>query len=326
MSKIKISKPECLPRKGITDVDFQTWKNELQNYLNQDESFELFTSSGTYSTWLAAEVDDRRIVTCQEPDTAAELSTRRKQLHNFLTIIAGCCYKDHYMTIIQQATSLEWIWQEMKNIYKITHCGKDFLNIVDIKWDASTMSATTVYNAYRAKILENLKPKDTVLKWKNTTMEKNEDLSPTFEDHILLSVLQLIDSRLPAKVREIYGPRMESERFLMDFKQDILANTSKMLEDLRTSEVQVNALNQQFNSFNRTRNQKRRQGKSNTDNRKQYNNKEFTSQMKFCRLCHTSRRPRHVVSSHEIGDLSCPSHSDNTTLRNIPDVTQVSRY
>ena len=114
MSKIKISKPERLPREGITDVDFQTWKNELQNYLNQDESFELFSSRGTYSTWLAAEVDDPRIVASKEPDTAAELSTRRKQLHNILTIIAGCCYKDHYMIIIQQATSLEWIWQEIK--------------------------------------------------------------------------------------------------------------------------------------------------------------------------------------------------------------------
>ena len=177
------------------------------------------------------------------------------------------------------------------------------------------MSAITVYNAYRAKILENLKPKETVLKWKNTTLDKNEVLSPTFEDHILLSVLQLIDSRLPAKVREIYGPRIENERFLMDFKQDILANTSKMLNDLDTSEVQVNALHQQFN---RSRNQNRRQGKSYSENRKQYNSKEFNPQLKFCRLCHTSRRSRHVVTSHEIGDLSCPSlsDSDKTALRN----------
>ena len=247
MSKIKISKPERLPRDGITDVDFQTWKNELINYLNQDDSFELFTARGFYSTWTAAEVDEHRIATPAGQDTDADLPMRRKSLHNFLTITAGCCYKDHYMTILQQATSFEWIWQEIKSIFQITHRGKDFLNIVDIKWDPATMNATTVYNAYRAKIMENLKPKDTVVAWKSLTMPNNEVLSPTFEDHILISVLQLIDNRLPAKVREIYGPRMDNKKFLMDFKQDILTNTAKMLEDMESNEVQVNAISQQFN-------------------------------------------------------------------------------
>ena len=310
MSKIKISKPERLPRDGISDIDFQTWKNELLNYLQQDNDFERFTARGEYSSWLAAEVDDRRIPAIKGDDNAEDLPNRRRQLNNYLTIIAGCCYKDSYMTVIQQATSLEWIWQELKNVYQITHRGKDFLSIVDIKWDSSTMSATSVYNAYRAKIIENLKPKDTVVKWKNTTMQTNETLSPTFEDHILMSVLQLIDHRLPAKVREIYGPRMENEKFLMDFKSDILANTTKMLEDMDGVDVQVNALNQQFN---RTRFNNRRQ-----PNRQQFNRRQFDTNQLFCRLCHTSRRPRNIVTSHEIGDLSCPSLSerDKAALKN----------
>ena len=61
--------------------------------------------------------------------------------------------------------SLEWIWQELKNVYQITHRGKGFLSIVDIKWDSSTMSATSEYKAYCAKIIGNLKPIDTVVKW-----------------------------------------------------------------------------------------------------------------------------------------------------------------
>ena len=311
MSKIKISKPERLPKEGITDVDFLTWKNELENYLNQDDNFQLFTARGVYSTWVAAEIDDRRLLAPKGHDANADLPARRRLLNNFLTITAGCCYKDHYMTIIQQATSFEWIWQEIKNIYQITHRGKDFLNIVDIKWDASTMTATSVYNAYRSKILENLKPKDTLIKWKNTTTATNEVLSPTFEDHILLSVLQLIDNRLPAKVREIYGPRMENERFLMDFKQDILGNVAKMLDDLDATEVQINAINQQFN---RTRFSARRNNYRNNDKKQFIPN---NSNNKFCRLCHTSRRPRSVVTTHEIGDLDCPSLSerDKNALR-----------
>ena len=324
MSKIKISKPDRLPREGVTDIDLNTWKNEIINYLNQDDNFDKFTATGPYPTWTAAETDSRRIITHVGPDTNNDINKRRKQLHNFLTIIAGCVYKDHYMTILDQATSLDWIWTELKNIYQIVHVGKDFLNIVDIKYDPDTMSATTIYNAYRSKIMENLKPRDTTIQWKsNLVLTRNESLSPTFEDHILLTVLQLIDSRLPAKIREVYGPRMDNTKFLMDFKQDILCNVTKHIEEIENSDAQVNAIQMNLsasklnsaatvafikptNRFN-----KDRRGKF------QRNNSNNNSNLKFCRLCHLSQRPRTVVTSHEIGDLSCPSLSgrDKTALQ-----------
>ena len=303
MSRIKISKPERLPRDGITDIDLNTWKNELLNYLAQDDNFEKFSDEGPYSTWEAAESNKHRISHAVEPDTAQDLSKRRKQLNNFITITAGCCYKDHYMTIIEQSTSFEWIFSELKNIYQIVHVGKDFLNIVDIKFDSNSMSATTVYNAYRSKIMENLKPKGTTVKWKNNlTLSTQEALTPTFEDHILLSVLQLIDSRLPYKVREIYGPRMEENKFLMDFKQDILSNVPKMLEDLESLETQLNWM-----QFNKSR-------KPRYDRNAQQNRQHSKTGGKFCRLCHLTRRSKEQVTSHEIGDLNCPSLSSRDRL------------
>ena len=306
MSRIKISKPERLPRDGITDIDLNTWKNELLNYLSQDDNFEKFSDDGPYSTWEASETSKHRILNAVLPDTELDLAKRRKQLNNFITITAGCCYKDHYMTVIEQSTSFEWIFNELKNIYQIVHVGKDFLNIVDIRFDASTMSATSVYNAYRSKIMENLKPKGTKVKWKNNfMMQSQEALTPTFEDHILLSVLQLIDSRLPLKVREVYGPRMEDNKFLMDFKQDILTNVSKMLEDMESVETQLSWM-----QFNKAKNPSRfTKSKQNYGQNKQ-------SGGKFCRLCHLTRKSRNQVTSHEIGDLDCPSLSskDKTAL------------
>ena len=304
-SRIKISKPDRLPRDGITDTDLNTWKNELLNYLGQDDNFDLFTDTGSYPEWQAAENDRNRILVAVIPDSAADLPKRRKQISNFLTIIAGCCYKDHYMLIIEQATSLEWIWKELKNLYQITHVGKDFLNIVDIKYDPETMSASSVYNQYRAKILENLKPKNTIIKWKNnTSISSNESLTPTFEDHILLSVIQLIDSRLPAKVREIYGPRMDNEKFLMDFKQDILCNVPKMIDDLESQDNQINAMKikSQHTNLAPVRFNDRRQQRS-------YQKKPGMQSGKFCRLCHLAQKPRQIVTSHEIGELACPSLS-----------------
>ena len=154
MIRIKISKPDRLPREGVTDIDLHTWKNELINYLSQDDNFDHFDEEGKYPTWQAAESFKQRISTPVEPDTQQDLTKRRKQLNNFITIIAGCCHKDHYMSIIEQSTSLDWIWNELKGIYQIVHVGKDFLNIVDIKFDPTSMSATSVYNAYRSKIMD----------------------------------------------------------------------------------------------------------------------------------------------------------------------------
>ena len=312
MSRIKISKPERLPREGITDTDLNTWKNELLNYLNQDDDFELFMSSGRYAQWEAAEVIPKRLTEHKAPDTEIDLQKRRKQLNNYLTIIAGVCYKDHYMTIIEQSTSLQWIWDELKNVYQITHVGKDFLNIVDIKFDPDTMTATSVYNAYRAKIMENLKPRHTIIHWKNNLcLTQNEILTPTFEDHILLSVIQLIDNRLPAKVREIYGPRMDKNKFLMDFKQDILCNIPKMIEDLNTQDAQVNAISLQQATIA----QMHVNHRPNRRPKPQF--KRGNNNSKFCRLCHLARRPRNQVLSHEIGDISCPSLSqrDKSSLQ-----------
>ena len=109
---IKISKPERLPKDNVSEPDLHSWWNELLNYLNQDDDFHLFKTKGIYSTWTAAEIDEDRIDKVHASDEKDKLNTRRRQLNNYLTIIAGCCSKDQYMLVIRQATSLNWIWNE----------------------------------------------------------------------------------------------------------------------------------------------------------------------------------------------------------------------
>ena len=96
----------------------------------------------------------------------------------------------------------------MSVIYQHQHKGKEFLNIVDIKWNPPHTTPMGIHNTYRAKVLENLKPAGTILHWKkDETLTKAESISPTFEDFILLTVLSMIDIRLPEKVKE-YGHRL----------------------------------------------------------------------------------------------------------------------
>jgi hypothetical protein len=316
---IKIYKPERLPKENVRDTDLQAWWNELQNYLGQDDDFHRYKSNGWYSNWTAGELLEDRITAVHASDDSTKLQTRRRQLNNYLTIIAGCCSRDHYMMIIKQATSLQWIWNKLQIIYQHEHKGKGFLSIVDIDWNPTNESAVTVYNTYRAKILENLKLAGTFIEWKNTTLATQETLSPTFEDLILLTALNLVDRRLPAKVKELYGPRIEKGKVLMDLKMDILTNVNKMLADLDnndegdTANVNASKITEQAEpytaAFMRPQRYTRGRGRYRGQDRGQASNSRQNSQNKFCRLCHLSRQPRHVTLSHEIGDVSCQSLS-----------------
>ena len=307
---IKISKPERLPKDNISEADLYAWWNELMNYLNQHDNFKLYKEKGLYPTWQPAESDEDRIVALNKDDKG-DIETRQRDLNNFITIIAGCCNRDHYMMVIKQATSLKWIWEELTVIYHHQHKGKEFLTIADLQYNPSEQSPLSFYNSYRAKILENLKPAGTTIKWKsNLIMAKAETISPTFEDHILLTTLLIIDKRLPSRIKDIYGPRLEQGVFLMDLKVDILSNVTKILEDIeeetQNASMRVNGSDYQVN-FMGHRGRGRPRGRFNSRYSGQRSNQQ---QKKFCRLCHLNRQQRNVILSHEIGDLECPSLSD----------------
>ena len=292
MSGIKIKAPQRLEKDNVSELDLYAFWNELLNYLNQHANFGLFKAKGIYSTWTAAEVDEDRITTLVEGDTAT-LEQRQIELNNFITLIAGCCHRNQYMMIVRQSTSLKWIWDELTVIYQHQHKGKEFLSIASIDYKPDRDTALSFYTEYRSKIMENLKPAGTILKWKaNTTTTTQEVLTPTFEDHILLTVLLIIDKRLPNKVKETFGPRIQDDNYLMDLKIDILSSVPKLLEELDENDNGMNAVKYdekddfkvaymahssrgrgkprgKFNNYNRMRYQGFRP-KTDTHNEKQY--------------------------------------------------------
>ena len=317
---IKISKPERLPAESVSETDLHAWWNELLNYLNQEEDFAKFKQNGPYASWTPAEEHEDRLEQHKGNDTAMDLPKRQRQLNNYITIIAGCCSKDQYMHVIRQSSSLAWIWQELSQIYGHQHKGKDFLNIVDIEWNPPHTTPMSIYNNYRAKILENLKPAGTKIKWKkDMALDRQETLSPTFEDHILLSVLNLIDKRLPSKIRELYGPRLEDGKFLMDLKTDILTNVNRIMDDLEEPEIKINAVQEEEDdayqaAYIRSYRGAQRPFRGGYRGSRRQNNTfrqraESASPKGFCRLCHVTRQSASVVMSHKIGDLNCPSLS-----------------
>ena len=74
MSGIKIYPPNQLPAEGVTDVQFEIWKEELEVYLETEEKFTHFLPGGRYEQWIPAEIDEHRLVQPKSPDNANSLT------------------------------------------------------------------------------------------------------------------------------------------------------------------------------------------------------------------------------------------------------------
>jgi hypothetical protein len=95
------------------------------------------------------------------------------------------------------------------------------LSLVDFRYTSGTCAAS-FYLRYRdrftaclAKRGERQWPEDG-----DQPLAEDERLGPAGEDLLLLHVLGLIDRRLPAHVRDLYGPRLADSRSrrLVDFR------------------------------------------------------------------------------------------------------------
>ena len=240
MAPIKIYPPTKLPEKGVTDLLFNIWVEEIEVYLSQDDRFTPFMRGGPYSTWLAYDANADRIAGPQGEDAAADLPTRRAQLRTFLSIVAKACNINHYNVVTRHSTSLQWIYDKLREDYDIQQKGIHFFNLLDLQYKAGS-SVMGFYNEYRNVIIANLKKRGDEIRWLNETLNRDEKLSPTFEDLILINVLGIIDARLPLHVRDHYHHHIGRDKTLMDYKSDILVKVPVFLSEL-DNKAQNNAM------------------------------------------------------------------------------------
>jgi hypothetical protein len=121
------------------------------------------------------------------------------------------------------------------------------LNLSHIQYQQDA-SRAEFYNQYRNMVLASLKKKGDVISWQNNmVLMEDEQLSPTFEELILVNVLGLINAHLLEHVRDKYCQCLGYTNSLMDFKADILNNEATFLTKQESnfqsfSEIQVDKL------------------------------------------------------------------------------------
>ena len=335
MSSIKIYPPNQLPAEGITDVQFAIWKEELEVYLEIENKFRNFLPGGLYEEWTPAEQNEKRILLAKAPDTETKLPDIRRDLRQFITIIAKYVHQDYYNPIIRHSSSLKWIYTKLREDYNIMTQGIHFFNILELTWDPTgQMTPIGFYNQYRSLIISNLGKKDSHIQWKNETLKEDERLTVSHEDLIFLNVLQLLHPKLPAYIREQYAHKIGQEKRLMDFKTEILSKAKQYIQEItgissEDDSLQCNYMSTPKNNFKsnwRGKNHQRnfqsnnshqrqpnsnyqRQPNSNFQRSHQSSTTATNQPSPFCRVCHLSGLARSTYTSHYLGQSSCPSLS-----------------
>ena len=318
MPQIKVYPPTPLPDRGVSETQFKIWIEELEVYLSQEDKFRVFLDGEAYSVWESQENNPNRLTTVKGEDEAlpdrtvakdaAKLKQRSRDLRTILSIVGKCVSQGHYDAVVRHSTSLESIFTMLRCDYDIQQKGIHFLNIIDLKYDPAKSTPIAFYNQYRTLISNNLAKADDVIKYKTTRMTSDEKMSPMIEDMILLNVISEFDVRLPHHVRMHYTHKMGKSDRLMDFKNDIMTNVDKFLQELDKEENLTSIQSVETPRLawisQKGNNQQRRQ--STWRGRGRGGSKSGRPEQKlYCRLCHRCDMPRDIYTSHNIGDNKC---------------------
>ena len=127
-------------------------------------------SEGRYHEWQSQEENQHRIqnVHDRDPDHPAQdaqnhvdvmtklHAKRQRQLCTFIGQVAKAASKNMYAAIVRHSTSLEWVYNKVREDYDIQTKGIHFLNIVDLEYNQETKTPAGFYNEYRTVILNNI--------------------------------------------------------------------------------------------------------------------------------------------------------------------------
>ena len=353
---LPLKAPTPLPAQGVDTVTFKVWKNTLTAHLEQDSAHYHFLNDGRYSSWIARDMgkritilveDDPDKKTLDEKKNAGTLTEqahtnakevllvkRNAQLAKFITHIATLCYYTEHDDITMQSTSLESIFDYLTRHYGLETKGANFLKIAEKTYKKGEQHQT-FYKQYRASFIDNLRKKHDKVKYKNDhVLAEDEQLSPSFENAIVLWALKEIDPRLPAKVKKSYAHQMTGNTTLMDLQPVIFQNITSMLEELDDAQsskafaaiandphksTTLNALNQRSNFKGNSRgtgNRFQRGGKSSGFQSRISKPMGSRGDKPFCRVCKLAGSDERVFTSHEIGNCSRLTVRDMESLRN----------
>ena len=225
----------CLS-KVETINSFENWKQNLLYTLSLDSNFAPFLADGV--TWLK-KPRAQPLRGLESDGEAVPLSRRltARQKANFLELmlgqIANYCPIISRSTLVKNSTSLEFIWQTIRQHFGFQVTGAQFIDFSDIHL-AADERPEDLYQRPMAFV------EDSLLRANGLThhgehVPEDEELTPTLENFVILTWLRLIHPSLPRLVKQRYGTELRS-RTLASIKPEISEALNSLLEEIRTSD------------------------------------------------------------------------------------------
>ncbi|XP_043208707.1 uncharacterized protein LOC122374174 [Amphibalanus amphitrite] len=223
--------------KDETITSFESWRQNLLYTLSLDSIFAKFLEQGVVWQKKTADCptrgfsDDSSNVPASSRLTAAQKTV---QLELMLGQIANFCPIIARNSIVKNSTSLQQIWQSIRLHFGFQSSGSHLLDFAAIQLQ-SDERPEDLFQRLMAFAEDNLLKSDHDVTHHGLLPSSDEDMSPSLENFIVLHWLSLLHPRLPALVKQRYGPELRT-RTLASLKPEISQSIDSLLAELQSGE------------------------------------------------------------------------------------------
>ena len=147
--------------------------------------------------------------------------------------IANYCPIISRSTLVNNSTSLEFVWQTIRQHFGFQATGAQFIDFADIHL-AADERPEDLYQRLMAFVEDSLLHAGG-LTHHGEQVPEDEELTPALENFVVRTWLRLIHPSLPRLVKQRYGTELRS-RTLSSIKPEISQALNSLLEEIRTSD------------------------------------------------------------------------------------------
>ena len=216
---------------------FENWKSNLLYGFSLNPSFAPFLVNGMAWCRKSNNIPNRGLISDNEtvPENKRQTAAQKAAaLELMLGQIANYCTVISRQTIINNSTSLSYIWQAIRTHFGFQSTGGHFLDFSEIKL-LPDERPETLYQRILAFVSDNLLTVEGGISHHGELIDQDEELSPTIENLITITWLRLLHPSLPCLVKQRYGTELRSQT-LASLKPEISQALSTLLDELRTNE------------------------------------------------------------------------------------------
>jgi predicted transposase YbfD/YdcC len=189
-----------------TITSIEAWENNLKYILSLDHNFASFLTAD--ATWLKKTnasplrgfTNDAEDIPQIQRRNAAQKVTHLEmmlgQIANYAPVISR-------NTIVRNSTSISGVWQAIRQHYGLQSTGSRFLDLANIK-SKLDQRPEDLYQCLMFFVEDNLLTAVGGITHHGITPEADEELSPSLENFIVVTWLQLLHPDLPRLVKQRY--------------------------------------------------------------------------------------------------------------------------